>query len=136
MLDDWEGTPKEITLDIIEQLGFGRKEKKKSRGKYIENSTPDEEFKKIEKQIWKLPEDFAEDRDNWVHIAMALKEFGDKGYDLWELWSEKTYFSKKPNSKRIGDLMRVWENIRNERDDKITVGSLYFWTNQKNESPF
>jgi hypothetical protein len=133
-IDDWSIKPTEITECILEKLKIIRKEKL-SRGTYISNETTSEKVVKAKAMLSKLPVDFAEDRDSWVQVGMALRDLGDDlGYKVWNEWTETTYFSKKPNSKRIGDLERVWKNLFAERNDKITLGSLYFWSHNKEDS--
>lgn len=75
------------------------------------------EVAELRSALASLPSD---DRDDWVHVGMALHHTGDdaNGFALWDEWSQTSH---KYNAK---DARRVWRSFT-DRDDGLTVATVY-----------
>ena len=122
--------PREVTDEIFAKLGLLRK-KKIDRGEvFINNLTLDEELSKVKYILDNIPEEYYDNYQDWINIGLSLRKFSQVGFSLWEDSTNRRYFTKNPNSKRIGNLEVHWNSFV-ERDDKITIGTLYHIANKE-----
>ena len=57
-----------------------------------------------------------DDRDTWLQVGMAIRaEFGDVGFDTWDIWSQKS------SSYKAKDARAVWKSFKKRG---IGIGTL------------
>ena len=73
---------------------------------------------------------FGTDYESWLKIGMITHsvDSSDKGLELWATWSRKF-----PGYESIDDrvYVRKWDNFDAEKVKAVTVGSLYFFLQEK-----
>lgn len=71
------------------------------------------------------------DRDEWVHVGMALHETDPNpnsyGFDLWEKWSQRDPGGFKYNAQ---DQARVWHSFSRSKPEQLTLNSIYYMASQ------
>ena len=115
---EWLGRPMEITQHILDKLPFKKEDsyakKDKNRDGYTE-----ENLRKIKYYMSNMPVEAAWNREHWVIIGSALKNYGDEGYKMFIDWTNK-YFEDKPNSKRRSQVNYQWNSFNGAPD----IGSI------------
>ena len=64
----------------------------------------------------------ADNRDDWIHVGMALKnDFGDEAFSAWERWSKT---SEKYDASK---MQYTWNSFgKNSRARKLTSGTIFY----------
>jgi putative DNA primase/helicase len=97
---------------------------KKSKKKVVTTDTIEETL--LEKLVMNIENDELTTWEQWYKVAQAI--FNENGSeDLFLRWSEK---SPKHN---VREAMELWRGLK-KREDGLTAGSLYYWSNQSNTS--
>ena len=79
---------------------------------------------KLRSALARIP---ADDRGVWVTCGMALHTIGAR--DLWDEWA-------KTNAKfDAADQARVWDSFKDDRDDKVTVATIYKLAKERGWKP-
>lgn len=66
----------------------------------------------------------ANDRDNWVKMAFAVKsEFGEDGFHIWDQWSQSA------DSYRSSDAQSIWKSAK--AGGKVTIATLFFQAKER-----
>ena len=74
-------------------------------------------------------QDWADDRDTWVRVGMALKhEFGPDGWELFDAWSKKGRGYDRRNNKA------QWRSFKNSRDSLFTMRSVMSEANDRSRT--
>jgi len=115
----------------IEEYEAKKEEKAKTSN---ENNLYTTSTIKIQKLLEILSEERATNYDDWVKVAFALKsEYFKTGVCFKEIFHQ---FSQKCHYKYDSyTINNMWDNIK-QRDDGITLGSLYAWAEQDNPDEY
>lgn len=67
--------------------------------------------------------------DDWTKIGMVLKNtYGNKGHELWDKFSQ---LSSDKYSKN--ECIQKWESFNDDKDEKVTLGTIMKWAKEDNE---
>lgn len=127
-LGEWTGIPAPLPPDIFKRLGLEKSRNGVSSKYNDSDETSDELYKRVKKWSKYLTGEMAFDYETWVRVGMSLYGLGERGFEIWEGWTEK-YFALKPSSKRVGTLERKWDSFH---DTRVTIGT-YFWYVKNNK---
>ena len=114
--------------DIFKRLGLEKSKRGVSKQYNDADETDDELYLRVKKWSKYLTGDLAFDYNTWIRIGMSLYVLGERGFDIWEEWTER-YFDMKPSSKRVGTLEKKWETFR---DTEITIGTFFWYVKENN----
>ena len=65
-----------------------------------------------------------EKKASWIGVGMALYQLKEIGFAYWNMWSMKSAKYKD------GDCEKKWRTFATERENKITLASLFYWAEQ------
>jgi len=80
------------------------------------------EFERAREALGRLRVGRADDYDDWLKVGMALSELGDKGFDLWDEWSQQSGKYKE------GITAAKWPTFK--AGQGVTLASLHHWAQQ------
>lgn len=107
---EWIGKPKKITQSILDKLPFRKEDSYADKDTLRERVVTEKDKLKVRYYMERMPAEAAWDRENWVVVGSALKNFGELGYELFMDWTEK-YFEEKPHSKRRAQVNYQWNSF-------------------------
>lgn len=113
-----DSTPQPVSTDLLKDLARTRKDQRKESVRANENHVPSygselpandpiiaETISEAREKLKKIPKRFADDRDSWLKIGMALH------YSHTSLLPEWIGFSKQSNSYNEGECEKIWNKI-------------------------
>jgi hypothetical protein len=80
---------------------------------------------KIKSALYSLPECFYNDYDKWRDTVFAVHwafNGAEAGFQVIDDWSKQ--------SAKYGDTRKLWDSIKDDKDNGITIGSLFYWARQ------
>ncbi len=80
------------------------------------------EFERAREALGRLRAGRADDYDDWLKVGMALAELGDRGFDLWDEWSQQSGKYKE------GVTAAKWPTFK--PGNGVTLASLHHWAQQ------
>ncbi len=87
-------------------------------------------FEEIECLLNLLSMERCDDYDQWIETGVCLYNIDKANLMLWRAWSMK---SKKYTK---GDCEKKWKSFSDNRDKKLTIGSLLFWCKNDNNTGY
>ena len=117
--DEIDFIPMKISEEVLEVLGVSLKEKNnKKENKNIAEIPMTEQIIRIKKALENIPKEFVNNYSDWVNVGLALKNLGQDGFHLWDVWSRKSY-------KYDETIMEEkWETFY---PNSISLGSIFYW---------
>lgn len=98
---------------------------KKTRKNKKENAEEKIEGKLLNRLVMNIKNDENTDWETWYKVAQAIyNEGGDE--ELFMAWSSK---SPKHNDR---EALLQWKSLKDGKGDKLTAGSLYYWSQKSN----
>ncbi|MEA3277558.1 MAG: DUF3987 domain-containing protein [Pseudomonadota bacterium] len=122
--------PSPVPEAVLQELAAEARGVRREAGSFDQGATVSVDATQVRDLRSALAAMRSDDRDLWVRMGMALKEFGDVGRGLWLEWSQT---SEKYNP---ADAARVWDSLQPERTGYAAVfaaGKRSGWVNPKGQ---